>query len=64
MASKQRARDAENNERMIHVRLSTDTHRRVRIQAAEKDVTIQDWVRDVIERELNRAETSKGGGSK
>lgn len=64
MASKQPTRDVERNERMIHVRLSADLHRRVRIQAAEKDVTIQDWVRGIIERELERAETSKAGGSR
>jgi predicted HicB family RNase H-like nuclease len=62
MVSKQTAKDVKNNERMIHVRLSPELHRRIRIQAAEKDVTIQDWVRDLIEREIRKAETNKTGG--
>lgn len=64
MANRKPARDVENDERMIHVRLSTELHRRVRIQAAEKDVTIQDWVRGLIERELGQAGTGKTGGSR
>lgn len=39
-------------ERMIHVRLSEDTHRRVRIRAAEADETIQKWVARAIKNEL------------
>lgn len=64
MASRQPARDAENNERMIHVGLSAELHWCVRVQAAEKDVTIQGWVRSLIERELGRADATKTGGSK
>ena len=30
--------------RMIHVRLPEDVHKKLRIRAAETDVTIQDWV--------------------
>jgi len=40
--------------RMIHVRLPEDLHRRVRIQAAESDSTIQDWVVMAIKSELAR----------
>jgi len=38
--------------RMIHVRLPEDVHKRVRIRAAETDMTIQDWVLELIQREL------------
>jgi predicted HicB family RNase H-like nuclease len=37
---------------MIHVRLPEHVHKKVRIRAAEMDVTIQDWVLEVIQREL------------
>ena len=42
------------NTRMIHVRLPGGLHRKVRISAAENDKTIQDWVVEAIENELNR----------
>jgi len=41
-------------ERMIHVRLPEDMHKKVRIHAAETDQTIQDWVFEAIRRELER----------
>lgn len=48
---KQRGPGSDNNKakRMIHIRLKADIHRRLRVQAAEKDVTIQDWVTSLIE---------------
>lgn len=64
MANNSQTRNGDNDERMLHVRMSADTHRRVRIQAAEQDVTIQDWVTEVIERELNRLESVKKGRDK
>jgi len=39
--------------RVIHIRLSPDLHRRLRIRAAEEDKTIQEWVSNVIARALN-----------
>ena len=42
----------ETKERMIHVRLPEDMHKKVRIRAAETDQTIQNWVFKVIKREL------------
>ena len=39
-------------ERKIHVRLSQDLHRRLRVCCAELDTTIQDYVVDLLEREL------------
>jgi len=44
----------ESKTRMIHVRLPEDMHKKLRIRAAETDVTIQDWVVKVIQRELAR----------
>jgi len=41
------------DERMIHIRLPKEMHRLVRLQAAEKDITIQKWVVDIIKKELN-----------
>ncbi|MBT9148158.1 MAG: hypothetical protein DDT32_01928 [Syntrophomonadaceae bacterium] len=40
--------------RMVPVRLPGDVHKKLRIRAAETDVTIQDWVLKVIQRELAR----------
>lgn len=41
--------------RMIHVRISEDLHKRLRIRAAETEVTMQDWVAMAIKNELDRA---------
>ncbi len=46
--------------RMIHVRLPEEVHKKVRIRAAEMDVTIQDWVLEVIQRELARQDKQAG----
>jgi len=51
-------KDAKN--RMIHVRLPENVHKKVRIRAAETDVTIQDWVLKVIQRELARQDKQAG----
>ena len=40
--------------RMIHVRISEDLHKRLRIRAAENEVTMQDWVAMAIKNELDR----------
>ncbi len=47
------------NNRMIHVRLPEDLHKRVRIRAAETDQTIQDWVVEALQDELNQQEKEK-----
>lgn len=44
----------ETKNRMIHIRLPEDLHKRVRIRAAETDQTIQDWVVAVLQKEINR----------
>ncbi|MEQ4490369.1 MAG: toxin-antitoxin system HicB family antitoxin [Dehalococcoides mccartyi] len=38
--------------RMIHIRLPEDIHKKVRVRAAEADVTIQDWVLEAIQEHL------------
>ena len=42
--------------RMIHVRLPEDVHKKLRIRAAEMDVTIQEWVFEAIQCELKHQE--------
>ncbi len=44
----------EGDDRMIHVRLSPDTHRLLRIRVADLDTKIQDWVAGLIEEALER----------
>ena len=41
-------------DRMIHIRLSEDVHRKVRIRAAELDTTVQKFVEAAIKNELER----------
>jgi len=48
--------------RMVHVRLPEELHKRLRIKAAERDTTLQDWVAVAIEKELDRQEREKGKG--
>ena len=38
---------------MVHIRLPEDLHRRLRIRAAEADMTIQDWVTEAIRARLD-----------
>lgn len=45
--------------RQIIVRLSNDTHRALRIRAAEEDTSIQKWVNELIERELDVSRIKK-----
>ncbi|TRZ53671.1 MAG: toxin-antitoxin system HicB family antitoxin [Dehalococcoidia bacterium] len=47
------------NNRMIHIRLPENLHKRLRIRAAETDQTIQDWVVEALDAELNRQEKEK-----
>ena len=39
---------------MVHVRLTEELHKRLRIRAAENDMTLQDWVALAIKKELDR----------
>ena len=54
-----RLNKSQTNNRMIHIRLPEDLHKRVRIRAAETDQTIQDWVVEALDAELNRQEKEK-----
>ncbi len=45
--------------RMIHVRISEVLHKRLRVRAAETEVTMQDWVGAAIEKELDHQESEK-----
>jgi len=47
-------------ERMVHVRLPEELHKRLRIRAAENDSTLQEWVAEAIKNELDRQEREKG----
>jgi predicted HicB family RNase H-like nuclease len=44
----------ETKNRMIHIRLPEELHKRVRIRAAETDQTIQDWVVAALQKEIDR----------
>jgi len=45
--------------RMIHIRLHEELHKKLRIRAAETDMTIQDWVVDAIKAELKLQSKAK-----
>jgi len=49
----------ETKNRMIHIRLPDHLHKHVRIRAAETDQTIQDWVVEALQAELNQQEKEK-----
>lgn len=49
-------------ERLVHIRLKAESHRRLRIQVAEEDTSIQEWVSALIERELDRLDAEKAEG--
>jgi len=48
--------------RMVHVRLPEEVHKRLRIKAAEGDITLQDWVAAVIEKALDKQDKESGTG--
>jgi len=54
-----RKKPQQESKRMIHTRLSEETHRRLRIRAAELDTTMQDWVAELIAKELDRQQRRK-----
>ena len=49
----------EESPRLIHIRLTPELHRALRVRAAEDDVSIQDWVASLIERTLLPAAKGK-----
>jgi predicted HicB family RNase H-like nuclease len=42
----------EDKQRMIHVRMSPDMHKKVRMLAADRDTNINKMVHELLEREL------------
>lgn len=42
---------------MVHIRLPEDVHKKVRVRAAEADITIQDWVLEAIQERLKPSES-------
>ncbi len=41
-------------QQMIHIRLTEEMHKRLRVHVAELDTSIQDWVANLISKELNK----------
>lgn len=48
----------EADDRLIHVRLSAETHRLVRLRVADLDTSIQDWVAGLVEEGLGEEPVS------
>ncbi len=44
-------------ERMLHIRLDPDLHRRLRIIVASEDMSLQKWLTRLLIREIDRLET-------
>ncbi len=57
MTAKRTPPDLRADARLIHIRLTPDTHKRLRSRAAEEDVSIQDWVEALIETSLAAPKT-------
>jgi len=49
----------EKRERMIHVRLTDELHKKLKVEVAHKGKTIQDWVVNIIEQQLSRVEGNR-----
>jgi predicted HicB family RNase H-like nuclease len=57
MKRQMKKREKENKEgeaRLLHIRVSEEIHKRLRIRAAELDTSMQDVVEQMIERELGK----------
>jgi predicted HicB family RNase H-like nuclease len=49
MTAKRTRPNSHEEARLIHIRLKPETHKRLRVRAAEEDISIQDWVEALIE---------------
>ena len=47
--------------KMIHIRISEKTHKKLRIRVAEEDTTIQDWVSGLILRAVDISKRNRRG---
>ena len=52
-----------NAERKIHIRMKEDLHRRLRIRCAELDTTLQDFVVELLDRELSEGASRRSAKS-
>jgi len=48
--------------RMIHIRVSEELHKQIRVRAAEVDITMQDWVVNAITKTLRREQKASNPG--
>ena len=49
MAAKRTRPNSREEARLIHIRLKPETHKRLRVRAAEEDISIQDWAKALSE---------------
>lgn len=49
------AQSSKTEQRMVHVRLEPELHRRLRIVAAADDTSLQDWIAGTVERAVDHA---------
>lgn len=49
------AQSTKSEQRMLHVRLEPELHRRLRIVAAADDTSLQDWIAGTVERAVDEA---------
>jgi predicted HicB family RNase H-like nuclease len=61
MTEKRKRPDSQEEARLIHIRLKPETHKRLRVRAAEGDVSIQDWVETLIETGLAAPKANSDG---
>ncbi|MBD3170818.1 MAG: hypothetical protein GF307_15180 [candidate division Zixibacteria bacterium] len=47
-------KEDESKTRLIHIRLSEELHKTLRIRVAELDTSIQKWVESLIEKNLGK----------
>ncbi|MCL4305871.1 hypothetical protein KJZ99_08135 [bacterium] len=52
--TKQPQQDKEELNRMIHIRVSDEAHRQLRIFVARRQTTAQKWLTELVMRELER----------
>ena len=61
MTANRKRPNSQEEARLIHIRLKPETHKRLRVRAAEEDISIQDWVEALIETGLAAPKTGNDG---
>lgn len=51
-------------ERMVHIRVSPELHRKLRLIVAARDTSLQEWIAQMLEAAVLRAWPEAGGGTK